>query len=87
MRGSQAQAKPGWELVQKQIEQLAEEMENEEYFAFLENFIDRAREILARISDPKIRADLKASYEQVINYALDLKLSQLSREQTRAGLG
>ena len=87
MRGSKAQAKQGWELVQKQIEQLAVEMENEEYFAFLENFIDRAREILARISDPKIRADLKASYEQVINYALDLKLSQLSREQTRAGLG
>jgi len=39
MRGSQAQAKPGWELVQKQIEQLAEEMENEEYFAFLAGFL------------------------------------------------
>jgi len=76
-----------WELVRQQIEELAESLENEKYFAFLENFIDRAREILAQISDPGIRENLKESYEQVINYALDLKLSQLESKEPKLGLG
>ncbi len=76
-----------WELVRQQIEELAESLENEKYFAFLENFIDRAREILAQISDPGIRKNLKESYEQVINYALDLKLSQLESKEPKLGLG
>ncbi len=77
----------GWQVAMEQINRLALKMDAEQFFDFLENFIDQAREILNQIPDPKLKASLRESYEMVIDYALELKLSQLCRTEKEAKAG
>lgn len=60
--------------VLKQIEEMAATLSEESYFRQVEDLADSARRYLHSISDRRTREDLRWLYQQVISYALELKI-------------
>jgi len=67
----------GWELAFEQVQKMALELSNEEYFQKLEVLIDSARRQLEMISEPKVKAEVHKNWVELIDYALSLKLAGL----------
>ena len=60
--------------VLRQIEEMARTLSAEAYLRRVEDLADSARRYLLTIPDPRVRQDLRQLYQQVISYALDLKI-------------
>jgi vacuolar-type H+-ATPase subunit E/Vma4 len=59
------------------VQYMADNLSAESYFQVLEGLVDSARRYLRDIEDPELRRDLRKMYQEVINYAFELKLNRV----------
>jgi hypothetical protein len=75
----------GKKTVFNQVRQMAEELDSEQFFEHLETMIDQVRLDLELIPDSAFREQLREVFREAIDYALSLKLEDVSINKAAQG--